>query len=31
VLPSSSRDVLRHGPEVASLRAAALRVRDDVS
>lgn len=30
VLPSSSRDILRHGPDVASLRAAALRVRDSV-
>ncbi|MCA1655714.1 MAG: orotidine-5'-phosphate decarboxylase [Pseudonocardiaceae bacterium] len=28
VLPSSSRDILRHGPDVESLRAAALRVRD---
>ncbi|PRY28689.1 orotidine-5'-phosphate decarboxylase [Umezawaea tangerina] len=31
VLPASSRDVLRHGPDVASLRAAALRVRDEVA
>jgi orotidine-5'-phosphate decarboxylase len=31
VLPSSSRDVLRHGPGVGALRAAALRVRDEVS
>jgi orotidine-5'-phosphate decarboxylase len=30
VLPSSSRDILRHGPDVASLRAAALRVRDSL-
>ena len=30
VLPSTSRDVLRHGPDPASLRAAALRVRDAV-
>jgi orotidine-5'-phosphate decarboxylase len=28
VLPSTSRDVLRHGPDPATLRAAALRVRD---
>ena len=28
VLPSSSRDVLRHGPRVVDLRDAALRVRD---
>jgi orotidine-5'-phosphate decarboxylase len=31
VLPSSSREILRHGPEVPALRAAALRVRDAVS
>lgn len=31
VLPTSSRDVLRHGPDVAALRSAALRVRDEVS
>jgi orotidine-5'-phosphate decarboxylase len=31
VLPTSSRDVLRHGPDVGALRAAALRVRDEVS
>ena len=30
VLPSTSRDVLRHGPEVAFLRSAALRIRDSV-
>jgi orotidine-5'-phosphate decarboxylase len=30
VLPASSRDILRHGPDVASLRAAALRVRDSL-
>lgn len=30
VLPASSRDILRHGPDVESLRAAALRVRDTV-
>ncbi|TDQ01186.1 orotidine-5'-phosphate decarboxylase [Labedaea rhizosphaerae] len=28
VLPASSRDILRHGPDVKALRAAALRVRD---
>jgi orotidine-5'-phosphate decarboxylase len=28
VLPNSSRDVLRHGPDAAALRDAALRVRD---
>jgi len=28
VLPSTSRDVLRHGPDPVALRAAALRVRD---
>ncbi|SDC67825.1 orotidine-5'-phosphate decarboxylase [Actinokineospora iranica] len=28
VLPTSSRDVLRHGPDPAALRSAALRVRD---
>jgi orotidine-5'-phosphate decarboxylase len=31
VLPSSSRDVLRHGPNVSAVRAAALRVRDSVA
>lgn len=31
VLPSSSRDILRHGPDVAALRAAALRVRDSLA
>jgi orotidine-5'-phosphate decarboxylase len=30
VLPSTSRDVLRHGPDPATLRSAALRVRDAV-
>ena len=30
VLPSSSRDILRHGPDVAALRTAALRVRDSL-
>jgi orotidine-5'-phosphate decarboxylase len=30
VLPSTSRDVLRHGPDATALRAAALRVRDGV-
>jgi orotidine-5'-phosphate decarboxylase len=30
VLPSTSRDVLRHGPDPATLRAAALRVRDAI-
>lgn len=30
VLPTSSRDILRHGPDVEALRAAALRVRDSV-
>jgi orotidine-5'-phosphate decarboxylase len=30
VLPASSRDILRHGPDVAALRAAALRVRDSL-
>jgi orotidine-5'-phosphate decarboxylase len=30
VLPASSRDILRHGPDVASLRAGALRVRDSL-
>jgi orotidine-5'-phosphate decarboxylase len=30
VLPASARDVLRHGPDVGSLRAAALRVRDEI-
>ncbi|MFI7674019.1 orotidine-5'-phosphate decarboxylase [Actinophytocola sp. NPDC049390] len=28
VLPASSRDILRHGPDVTALRDAALRVRD---
>lgn len=28
VLPTSSRDVLRHGPDLGSLRDAALRIRD---
>ncbi len=31
VLPSTSRDVLRHGPDAAALRGAAGRVRDGVS
>jgi orotidine-5'-phosphate decarboxylase len=31
VLPTTSRDVLRHGPDVAALRAAALAVRDEVA
>lgn len=31
VLPASSRDVLRHGPDVASLRSAAARVRDELA
>ena len=31
VLPTSSRDILRHGPDVATLRAAALRVRDSIA
>jgi orotidine-5'-phosphate decarboxylase len=30
VLPSSSRDILRHGPDAGALRAAALRVRDSI-
>jgi orotidine-5'-phosphate decarboxylase len=30
VLPTSSRDILRHGPDVSALRAAALRVRDSL-
>ncbi|HYQ70120.1 orotidine-5'-phosphate decarboxylase [Actinophytocola sp.] len=30
VLPSSSRDILRHGPDATALRDAALRVRDSV-
>lgn len=30
VLPSTSREVLRHGPDVAALRAAALAAADDV-
>ncbi|GGP62556.1 orotidine-5'-phosphate decarboxylase [Saccharothrix coeruleofusca] len=31
VLPTSSRDVLRHGPDTASLRSAARRVRDSLA
>jgi orotidine-5'-phosphate decarboxylase len=31
VLPSTSRDVLRHGPDVYALRQAALRVRDTLA
>ncbi|MCI2423916.1 orotidine-5'-phosphate decarboxylase [Saccharopolyspora sp. K220] len=31
VLPATARDVLRHGPKVENLRAAARRVRDDVA
>jgi orotidine-5'-phosphate decarboxylase len=31
VLPTSSRDVLRHGPDVTALRSAALRARDEVA
>jgi orotidine-5'-phosphate decarboxylase len=31
VLPSSSRDVLRHGPDRDGLRAAAARARDDIA
>ncbi|AHH96126.1 orotidine-5'-phosphate decarboxylase [Kutzneria albida] len=31
VLPASSRDVLRHGPDVAALRAAALRTGESVA
>ncbi|GAA3006801.1 orotidine-5'-phosphate decarboxylase [Actinokineospora diospyrosa] len=31
VLPASSRDVLRHGPDAAALRTAALRVRDELA
>jgi orotidine-5'-phosphate decarboxylase len=31
VLPSSSREVLRHGPDASSLRAAARRARDEVA
>jgi orotidine-5'-phosphate decarboxylase len=30
VLPSSSREILRHGPDPAALRDAALRVRDSL-
>jgi orotidine-5'-phosphate decarboxylase len=30
VLPTSSRDILRHGPDPAALRDAALRVRDSL-
>lgn len=31
VLPTTSRDVLRHGPDLLALRAAALRVRDTIA
>ncbi|WP_414635523.1 orotidine-5'-phosphate decarboxylase [Actinophytocola sp.] len=31
VLPTTSRDVLRHGPDPAALRAAACRVRDSLA
>ncbi|HEV7646866.1 MAG TPA: orotidine-5'-phosphate decarboxylase [Actinophytocola sp.] len=31
VLPSSSREILRHGPDVTALRHAALRVRDSLA
>ncbi|GLZ43156.1 orotidine-5'-phosphate decarboxylase [Actinokineospora sp. NBRC 105648] len=31
VLPTSSRDVLRHGPDGAAVRSAALRVRDSLA
>jgi orotidine-5'-phosphate decarboxylase len=31
VLPASSRDVLRHGPDAAAVRDAALRVRDELA
>ncbi|GGS60652.1 orotidine-5'-phosphate decarboxylase [Actinokineospora fastidiosa] len=31
VLPTSSRDVLRHGPDAGAVRAAALRLRDEVA
>ncbi|HEX2131253.1 MAG TPA: orotidine-5'-phosphate decarboxylase [Actinophytocola sp.] len=31
VLPSSSREILRHGPDVGALRTAALRVRDSLA
>jgi orotidine-5'-phosphate decarboxylase len=31
VLPSSSRGILRHGPDSAGLRAAALRIRDSLA
>ncbi|HEV2780324.1 MAG TPA: orotidine-5'-phosphate decarboxylase [Actinophytocola sp.] len=31
VLPSTSRDVLRHGPDVSALRSAALKVRDSLA
>ncbi|MBM7772966.1 orotidine-5'-phosphate decarboxylase [Actinokineospora baliensis] len=31
VLPASARDVLRHGPDAAALRTAALRVRDELA
>ncbi|MGH3436717.1 MAG: orotidine-5'-phosphate decarboxylase [Sciscionella sp.] len=30
VLPASARDILRNGPDIGSLRAAALRVRDGI-
>jgi orotidine-5'-phosphate decarboxylase len=30
VLPTSSRDILRHGPDITTLRDAALRVRDSL-
>jgi orotidine-5'-phosphate decarboxylase len=31
VLPSTSRDVLRHGPDAAALREAALQIRDSLA
>jgi len=31
VLPASARDLLRHGPDVGALRAAALRARDELA
>ncbi|MGX7829262.1 orotidine-5'-phosphate decarboxylase [Actinokineospora sp. 24-640] len=31
VLPTSSRDVLRHGPDTAAVRTAALRLRDELA
>jgi orotidine-5'-phosphate decarboxylase len=31
VLPTSSRDILRHGPDASTLRDAALRVRDSIN